>query len=52
MEKNTCIACSIEQCRHHAERENYCTLDRIKVGTHEANPTSCECADCESFAVK
>lgn len=52
MEKNPCIACSIRDCRHHAEDEDYCTLSKIKVGTHEEHPTKIECTDCESFVLK
>ena len=33
----------------HAKDENYCSLDHILVGTHEANPTEKSCTDCESF---
>jgi hypothetical protein len=29
--------------------EDYCSLDCIKVGTHEANPTVPECTECDSF---
>ena len=47
--KNECIHCTINNCAYHAESENYCTLEAIKVGTHEANPTQKECTDCESF---
>ncbi|MCB6610259.1 MULTISPECIES: DUF1540 domain-containing protein [Clostridia] len=47
--KNICIECSINNCAYHAKDENYCTLEKIKVGTHEANPTKKECTDCESF---
>lgn len=50
--KNECIECSINNCEHHAKNEDYCTLDKIKVGTHEANPTVVECTDCESFKLK
>ncbi|MEY8338349.1 DUF1540 domain-containing protein [Lachnospiraceae bacterium 62-35] len=50
--KNPCIECSISNCAYHAQNENYCTLDKIKVGTHEANPTMKECTDCESFVNK
>ena len=50
--KNTSIECSIPNCVHHAQAEEYCTLDRNKVGTHEANPTKKECTDCESFVNK
>lgn len=49
---NRSIKCSVTQCEHHSDAENYCTLDSIKVGTHEANPTVVECTDCESFIVK
>ncbi len=52
MAKNACIQCSINNCQHHAGDENYCTLNQIKIGTHETNPTKCECTDCESFNLK
>lgn len=51
-EKNPSIMCSIYNCAYHAQTDEYCTLDRIKVGTHEANPTKKECTDCESFVNK
>ena len=50
--KNECIQCTINNCTHHAKSENYCTLETIKEGTHEANPTMKECTDCESFVNK
>jgi len=49
---NRCIACTVQQCVHHAENENFCSLDKIMVGTHEMNPTASQCTDCESFMVK
>ena len=49
---NKCIECTVQQCRHHCDSSNYCTLDKILVGTHEANPTMDQCTDCKSFAVK
>ena len=52
MQKNSSIKCSVQQCKHHACSENYCTLDAIQVGTHEANPTVVECKDCQSFVLK
>lgn len=51
-EKNECIQCSIHNCVHHAGTADYCTLDRIHVGTHELNPTKKECPDCDSFQYK
>lgn len=51
-EINESIKCSINNCAHHAQEKDYCTLNEIKVGTHEANPTVKECTDCESFKNK
>lgn len=50
--KNESIQCTIKSCAHHAKDENYCSLDKILVGTHEANPTEKACTDCESFEMK
>ena len=52
MDANSSIKCSVDQCQYHAQSKNYCTLQEIKVGTHEANPTKIECTDCESFQVR
>ena len=49
---NEHIACTVNNCAHHAQDKDYCTLNSIKVGTHEANPTQIECTDCESFDMK
>lgn len=49
---NKCIECTVAQCAHHCDTENYCSLDRILVGTHEANPTVDQCTDCKSFRKK
>lgn len=50
--KNECIACTVQQCMYHCTNDNYCSLDRIQVGTHEANPTMDQCTDCMSFKLK
>lgn len=49
---NKCIECTVQQCAYHCENENYCSLDRILVGTHEVNPTMDQCTDCMSFRKK
>ena len=49
---NKCIECTVQQCAYHCENENYCSLDRILVGTHEVNPTENQCTDCKSFQRK
>jgi hypothetical protein len=49
---NKCIECTVKSCAYHCDTENYCSLDRILVGTHEANPTQDQCTDCKSFRSK
>lgn len=49
---NKSINCTVTQCVYHSGSENYCTLDKIAVGTHESNPTMPECTDCNSFKCK
>ena len=46
---NHCISCTVQQCANHCKGENYYSLDRIQVGTHEYNPTEDQCTDCKSF---
>ncbi len=46
---NRCIQCSVTQCKHHCGKEDYCSLEMIRVGTHEADPTVKQCTDCMSF---
>ncbi len=49
---NKCIECTVQQCANHCSDANFCTLDRILVGTHELNPTVDQCTDCKSFRLK
>lgn len=49
---NKSIECTVQQCAHHCRGENYCSLDRILVGTHEASPSMDQCTDCKSFRQK
>lgn len=49
---NKSIECSVYQCANHCNDAGYCSLDCIKVGTHEANPTVTQCTDCMSFVKK
>ena len=46
---NKSIECSVEQCRYHCSDCNYCSLDKIMGGTHEADPETIQCGDCMSF---
>ena len=49
---NKCIECNVVSCNHHCGTENYCSLDKICVGTHEWDPTEQACTDCQSFEQK
>ncbi len=49
---NRSIECTVNQCKHHCDTENYCSLSKIRVVTHEANPTEDKCTDCQSFVLK
>ena len=49
---NKSIECTVTQCKNHCATENYCALEKIKVGTHECNPTMDQCTDCLSFEKK
>ena len=51
-DSNESIRCTVEQCSHHAGAQNYCSLESVQIGTHEANPTQTQCVDCESFKRK
>lgn len=46
---NQTIRCTVDKCKHHEKKENFCSLNTITVGTHEANPTMDQCTDCLSF---
>jgi hypothetical protein len=50
--ENKAIQCTVQQCEHHSCCADYCSLDSIRVGTHELNPTVSECTDCLSFKKK
>ncbi len=49
---NHSIKCTVQQCRHHCNTENYCSLDCVSIGTHESDPSMDQCTDCKSFAKK
>ncbi len=49
---NKSIQCSVEQCAHHCSDCDYCSLDTVKIGTHECDPSVEQCTDCLSFDAK
>jgi len=46
---NHSIKCSVKQCAYHCHEQDYCSLDSISIGAHEANVCDVECTDCRSF---
>ncbi len=51
-QNNHSIECSVYTCANHSKSDSFCALEKIKVGTHESNPTEVECTDCQSFEKK
>lgn len=51
MEKdvNKSIACTVSDCKNHCKNKDYCSLNRIEIEAHKANPNACENVDCKSF---
>ena len=49
---NHSIHCTVSECMNHCDKENYCSLGVVTIGTHEPDPTLCQCVDCESFTRK
>ena len=49
---NKSIECTVQQCAYHCDSENYCSLDKVRIVTHESNPTEIACTDCGSFKKK
>lgn len=52
MEKNPSIQCVVRECRYHADKSDYCTLERIKVGKNDAVSNKVQDTDCQSFQTK
>lgn len=46
---NPSIRCAVTSCQYNCQGGEWCGLDAIQVGTHEADPTVPECTDCQSF---
>ena len=46
---NTHIQCTVDSCAHHDKAGSCCTLNSIRVGCCDCNPTRCEGTECASF---
>lgn len=49
---NQCIACTVTSCKHHNDKQDYCSLEKITVGIHDKRPAEYPCTDCRSFQMK
>jgi len=52
MKINKNIGCTVNECKYHAQRESYCSLDHINVVKHSNKATSQEATDCGSFEIE
>ena len=49
---NKAIECNVVSCRNHCDSQDYCSLDHVRIGTHECHPSMDQCTDCLSFIQK
>lgn len=49
---NYSIGCSVAQCEYHCTTGNYCSLNKIDVGSTNQNPTKPEYTECSTFRAK
>lgn len=52
MNINKSIGCTVNECKYHAQKEAYCSLDHINVVKHNNKATKQEITDCGSFEVR
>lgn len=49
---NKSVECSVVSCKNHCGSQNFCSLDQIRIGSHERHPGQDACTDCLSFQKK
>ena len=49
---NKSIGCTVSQCKFHDDKKDYCTLNNIKVVTHENKTKEVKGSDCGSYEPK
>lgn len=52
MKINNSIGCTVDECRFHAKKESFCSLDHINVVKHEKSARNQEATDCGSFKLE
>ena len=48
-EMNKSISCTVTDCKNHCKNKDYCSLKKIEIEAHKADPKACENVDCKSF---
>ncbi|MDS1030515.1 DUF1540 domain-containing protein [Bacillota bacterium LX-D] len=49
--KNKSIECTVQECKHHAKIDHYCSLPNIQITKHADKATNTEITDCGSFEI-
>ena len=52
MENRSCnrsIKCTVDSCAYHNKAGGCCSLDSIRIGCCDSEPTRCEGTECASF---
>ncbi|MFZ7120360.1 MAG: DUF1540 domain-containing protein [Eubacteriaceae bacterium] len=49
MKINSNIVCNVKECKYHAQNQDYCSLDKIKIVKNANNVTDEKETDCHSF---
>lgn len=51
---NKSIGCKVKDCVHHAQSENYCTMEQILVNYDggKSHTHTKECTDCDTFEAR
>ncbi len=50
--KNNSIGCTVENCKYHCSKENYCSKNAIEVGACNCKAKTTENTCCQSFEAK
>ncbi|MBQ1616917.1 MAG: DUF1540 domain-containing protein, partial [Ruminococcus sp.] len=40
---NQCIACTVSSCKHHNDKKDFCSLEKITIGIHDKRPAEYPC---------
>ncbi|MBQ7015381.1 MAG: DUF1540 domain-containing protein [Firmicutes bacterium] len=49
---NRAIGCTVTECKHHCQDDQYCTLQKIQVGKCKSCANTADNTECASFEKK